>query len=184
MVYTDYIEENNGNCKKIEVKAPMSFEDLLIGNSILASSTFFRRSSFEIYAREVNCYTREWIMEDYPMWLWMSLKGYLGHIQSYSVKYSINNNSITHKPNYIKRKIFQENVNEIRRFFYDIHPTKNVNVEQVGLTELRNLAFVYGKYDDYKAYNNQIINKSFVFRVAANNKVFFYLLRLTYNLMR
>lgn len=50
------------------------FEDLLSGNSVVASTTCFRKYLLDQYLSEVNTASKGWKMGDYPIWLYLAIK--------------------------------------------------------------------------------------------------------------
>lgn len=108
----DLIENriNNNNCDTL-------FEDLLNGNQIGALTIFYRNIVYFEYIEDIRPLEKLWLMEDYPFWLWISLKYKIKYIPDLTAVYRIHSNSISNSNNLLKEILFEFNVAQIREFF-------------------------------------------------------------------
>ena len=122
---------------------------LIYNNYICASSACFTKKFFSDYVRSVDPLSKNWKMEDYPMWLFAYQYYKIGYSDVPLVNYRIISNSITHDSNIKKRIEFEENVYEIRKYFFK-NNSKILN--KIKTIYLGNLAYLYKKNDDYVKY--------------------------------
>lgn len=138
-----------------------SFRDLLNINVIPTPSTLMRRSCELEYLSEIRPETRNWLMGDYPRWLYYSYRWKIKYMKDevFAV-YRVLGESASHSTNYSKTKAFVENTFEISRFFAEyfnqdeLYNNDNLN---------RNLflvAFSFGKLDEALLKFKIIKNKS------------------------
>lgn len=104
------------------VVGPYAFEvkdakSLLSGNGIPTLSTCFRRELLMRYLDEVNPYNKNWLMGDYPMWLWFLLHTKAYFLDDVTARYRILQNSASHSTDIRKVIAFEESVLDIKIFF-------------------------------------------------------------------
>ena len=94
-----------------------TFEKLLQGNGIPTPTVCMRRDVVDAYLRVIHPDEKPWIMEDYPMWLWISKNSKIERINDILAVYSINTESVSHSDNYLKEERFAENVHKIGLYY-------------------------------------------------------------------
>lgn len=94
-----------------------SFKALLQCNHIPAVSICFRKDKITKYISDINPQNKDWLMEDYPFVLWMSLYSSIHYIPEILCVYRKNTHSVSHSPDLIKYLNFERNVLDIREFF-------------------------------------------------------------------
>lgn len=95
----------------------ITFDDLLKENSIPTLTTMFRKSLFDTYEEQLSPYKNNWLMGDYPLWLWLSYNSLIAFIPEVSGVYRILEDSACHSNSLVRKVTFQINVNDIRLFF-------------------------------------------------------------------
>jgi len=115
-----YVEKGNKR-ERWEVlsmyECDYNFDDFLQVNRIGALSVCFRGDLYSKYLNDINPLQKEWLMEDYPFWLWVSANTKVKYIPDITAVYRILENSISNSNNCCKKLIFELNVLEIREFF-------------------------------------------------------------------
>lgn len=94
-----------------------SFEDCLLANPIPAVTVCFRNDLFKQYFFEIDPLKHDWIMEDYPMWLWFYKNSTVKYLDVLFANYRYLENSVSHSKNLEKQLIFIRNTCNIRHFF-------------------------------------------------------------------
>ena len=162
------------------------FTRLLRGNTIPACTVIFRKDLALRYIDEVSLFERNWLMEDYPFWLWISLRSKIGFIDEPLAIYRVLDNSLSHFTDRKKEKSFSLSRLEIMKFFMEINGTtlpisfkKTLLKHQAELTFLEPTTFSIDKLraDLTSAENNDLgmhakILLLFSFFPAATNYLF------------
>lgn len=91
-----FLQEKNKNLWKTFGSKRETFDELIEGNRIPALTTCMRRSEFERYVAEENPVEKTWLMEDYPMWLWFSLRSRICFLNDTFAVYRVLVNSLSH----------------------------------------------------------------------------------------
>lgn len=101
-----------------------SFADLLIGNNIPAMSVCFRKYLIRKYVEEVDPVNKDWLMEDYPFWLWLSIFSKIAYMKNnINSVYRIFDDSISHSADINKSLRFVKSTYCIKKYFCDLTQT-------------------------------------------------------------
>lgn len=103
--------------KKTYGRKSNDFEDVLIANPIPALSVCMRKGLVCQYIEDVNPVDRDWVMEDYPMWLWFFTNSNVEFIDNELVVYRELVESVSHSKNFLKTLRFIRSIYEIKVFF-------------------------------------------------------------------
>lgn len=95
----------------------IEFDSLMLENIICAATVCFRKELISDYIDEIKPLTKEWIMEDYPLWLWICKKQLIFYMNTKLCVYSVRYKSISHPDSKQKQLAFLDNTNKIRCFF-------------------------------------------------------------------
>ena len=93
------------------------FMALIKGNVVPAVTAAFRHDHLVQYINEIEPMDRPWLMEDYPLWLWLARKGKVIFDRTVLGAYRVKNGSASHLIEREKRESFQRSYEEIRDFF-------------------------------------------------------------------
>lgn len=135
-----------------------SFDDLILENKIPAVSVCFQRVLFENYRNQINPQDKNWLMEDYPMWLWFSKESKIQFLDEDFAAYRLLSGSITHSKDLEKNVNFEYNCYEIKKFYSDYYNTKIKNYNRDYFWFKANLNQCFATLSDTNRQN--IINKS------------------------
>lgn len=112
-----YIDGKKKYGKKFGEKRE-SFESLLGGNTIPAVTACFRRDLLEKYLEDINPLGKNWLMEDYPLWLWFSHESKVYFINKVLAIYRVLDESASHNSDIIKILRFRQGEADIKKFYY------------------------------------------------------------------
>ena len=98
-------------------KRKETFAELMLENSIPAVTVCFRKDKLYEYIKEINPIARNWLMEDFPMWLWFSKNSKIKFINRVYAVYRNLEVSASHSNNAEKIKRFNDSCLDIRIFF-------------------------------------------------------------------
>lgn len=131
-------------------KKATTFLELLRDNTIPTLTTCFRKVLYEKYFHEISPAKYNWKMGDYPLWLYLSIKGELHFINEISGIYRVLKESASHSNDISKNIAFKENYFEIKKFFIDKYLDGNVKLYKI-LEKQKNwsLFIEYIMKDDY-----------------------------------
>ena len=130
MCYTkakQFVQSKKKYLKKIGNKSK-GFRDLLIHDSVVPTlTTCFRTDLFKEYFVEICPQKQNWLMGDYPMWLFFSKKSKIFFLNKTSAVYRILTNSASHSSDKEKIKAFYKSLYNVKQYFcekynYEIFP--------------------------------------------------------------
>lgn len=98
-----------------------SFEDLVIGNKIPTLTTLYKIELYEKYVKNIKPETKNWLMGDYPMWLWFSVYSKIIFLEEETSVYRLLENSASHFDNYNKFEKFSSSTRDIRMYFNELY---------------------------------------------------------------
>lgn len=149
MCYTyakTFDENNKKNCRKIGVKRE-DFEDILYkGNPVPAVTVCFKNSLIQSYCTEIVPLDKNWLMEDYPIWLYISKVSKVRFLNEETCAYRVLNESASHSGDIEKSVNFAYSTWEIQNFF----SKKYLNKEFSPFDEHSVLAHIYINLNDRK----------------------------------
>ena len=90
---------------------------LLKGNTIIAPTICIRNSLVRKYINEIEPIKKEWLMEDYPLWLWVAANSKIKFFYHPMAGYRMLQISASHNPDPKKDIAFMDSVYDIKRFF-------------------------------------------------------------------
>ncbi len=131
-----------------------SFAGLLDFKIVPTLSRLDRRSIYEHYLSEIKPYDREWIMGDFPVVLYYSIKSKIHLINDVTCVYRVTDNSASHSKDINKLLNFYDNADVIRLFFINKY-IKDTNertklLQLVKKNEIKYKINLYIQYSDYK----------------------------------
>ena len=98
------------------------FEKLLTtGNKVPALTVCLRKKLVERYVNEIQPQEKNWLMEDYPMWLWFSHECKVKFFNEVTAVYRALENSASHSVDVEKQFRFEKNTEEIKEFYSKIY---------------------------------------------------------------
>jgi glycosyltransferase involved in cell wall biosynthesis len=110
------------------------FNSIIKLNCIPAPTVVFKRELIFQYISDINPETKDWMMEDFPFWLYLSLKSTICFLNSTTAVYRIVCNSITHDLNLLKSLKFELSVISVQSFFYKyakLEYDKNIHIDNL-----------------------------------------------------
>lgn len=150
-----------------------SFMQLIMGNTIPAVSVCIRKDVINEYINDVKPEEQNWLLEDYPIWLWLTNK-YLVHfiIEPTSV-YRVQRTSVSRSIDYRKIEKFERSVFDIQLFFLQKN-NMQLNYEHLFDLMMQRLMFLslfncnknmyFQYYEQVKMKKMKMIVKAFLLR--------------------
>ncbi|MEE3410072.1 MAG: glycosyltransferase [Treponema sp.] len=103
----------------------LDFKDLYYkGNKIPALTVCARMDFFKKYLQEVNPQEKNWLMEDYPFYLYAAFESKIYFINETLAVYRVVENSLSHQVDINKELRFEKSVYDIKKFFADKYSLK------------------------------------------------------------
>ena len=158
MCYTKakFWNENKQNYeKKLFGSDIESFEKLLTtGNKVPALSVCLKKNLVEKYITEIKPQEKNWLMEDYPMWLWFSHECKVKFFDEVTAVYRVLENSASHSVDVEKQFRFFESTVQIKEYFYDLYEDDSIKWER----EQEYFSFFFYLFRKYgKKYKKNVI---------------------------
>lgn len=175
------------------------FENLLVNNCISAPTVCFHKNLYLKYLKEIDPLSKDWIVEDTPMWLWFSIHSKIKYIDEPTVVYRIISGSISNTNSSRKHFDFLKSRLSIKKYFID-----NYNGSKEALMFIYDDFYRESEYHalklkeketikaiaiHYKEYNNLLKFYYFIFmiKMAKHKNIyifFFFVYRVYYKLKR
>lgn len=130
MCYSDVRELLNREWKSITSKGFVDFDDLILENCIPALSVCLRRTLLEEYRKVIKPQGKNWLMEDYPIWLWFSIYSNIQYLPFELGVYRIQENSLSHSIAIEKQVAFMKSTIDIRNYYLALQGKKIVNFDE------------------------------------------------------
>ncbi len=112
-----YNQEKESLTSTLLGKDYISFIDLLKTNCIPTLTVIIRTNLYLNYIKDVKPEQENWLMGDYPMWLWFSKNSQIKYYQYITSVYRLLQNSASHSTDVDKIIKFNESVYDIKRFY-------------------------------------------------------------------
>ena len=118
-------------------KKQTSFQSFLYGgNSVPALTICIRNSIIKNYLKEIQPERKNWLMEDYPEWLYCSRTSNIYFNSSVTAVYRVFDHSVSHNSDFNKQLLFLKNIEQIKHFFgiffheqYEIKDDKRISFD-------------------------------------------------------
>ncbi len=111
-----FLEEQNKFSGDLIGSDGCSFKDLLIHNNIPSLSCCIRTSVVKDYLKEIDPLSKNWTLEDYPLWLYTAATGRIKFLDEVHSIYRITGGSVMHKNGDDDIEMLQ-NVLDMKLFF-------------------------------------------------------------------
>lgn len=153
-----------------------SFNDLLRnGNRIPTLTVCIRKFLLLQYLNDIKPETKNWLLGDYPMWLWVAHESKIHFYSQKTSVYRVLTQSASHNPNPTKELDFCKSCYSVRRFFADKYMISIENFD-----ENINFFYIYLKrYLKRKSKDDLVKFNEFYSKIAKKNwkhKIYFFLL--------
>ena len=180
MCYTcakEFFQDKKKFSKKNFGSYVASFEDLLVnGNRIPTLTVCARKELIMQYVDEIKPREKNWLMGDYPMWLYLSYKSKIHFFNKQTAVYRVLSESASHSKDVSKSVSFFKSYYEIRSFFankYNARFDEKYNENEVYIS----FAFAKSCREALlKVNSNNIGTKYKIIKISAKTKFSFYML--------
>lgn len=123
MVYGhSYLLTNEGRLVSQKAREIKNLETLLMNNPLRTATICVRKMLYDRFRTETKEHTDEWLMGDYPMYLWLFVTSRISLIDTaFAVYNKHNQGSATDFPDFEKGRKFVSSVIRIKRYFYSFY---------------------------------------------------------------
>lgn len=157
--------QKKGAFSKTTLGKPVAdFDDLLQnGNRIPTLTVMLRKSLHERYREEIHPENKDWLMGDYPMWLYVAHESKVKFLDSVTSVYRVLEESASHSEDFAKKEKFINSTFDIIKYFSDYAGLELKNdMEIKRLFSLATEAFVYDEIQKGKEYLSMIDYKCLI----------------------
>lgn len=177
LVYTDskvYYDSKKsfGILEKAKNRKQNFFEDLISSTSDIYTLTVcFKKELIQKYIKEVDPISKDWLMGDLPLWLFISSESKIHYIDEVSSVYRVLEESASNTKNISKHLAFRKSAFEIRLYFLEKYCPNNLKLKK-DITSL----YLYEQLVWNKVYNGtfkQFLQFFYHFHLRNNNFRFF-----------
>ncbi len=99
----------------------VDFRSFLIREETITPTVMFRAEHQKLYEKEIQPYTRGWLMGDTPLWLWLSKNGKVHPIDIITARYNAHAGSVSRTGSYDRQIEFHKSALDIRLFFINLY---------------------------------------------------------------
>jgi glycosyltransferase involved in cell wall biosynthesis len=138
------------------------FESIVCFNGITTLTVLFREELRKRFGDEIRPLAPGgWLMGDYPIWLYLSLKGKIHYIAEPLGVYRLQPESASHSADLQKSLDFADNVCQVRLFFMDyaerITGVRNAKLrKKVAVENMKRMLSVYYSFNDFAGAKNYL----------------------------
>lgn len=160
-----------------------SFEDLLFnGNRIPTLTVVVRTNLYFTYKDEIHPEQQNWLMGDYPIWLWIAHKSKVKFLSYITAVYRVLRESASHSYDIEKQLIFSKSYHNIQNYFierYTSHKRIEFNEKSVRVW-LMAINSLYSREEVLSIILslNKFQGKDKILLFICRNSILFFLLRL------
>lgn len=168
MYYTKcrfYFEKSKHFSKKAWGGDRVTFDQLIIENTIPTLTVLYRKNPYLRYEKEKHSIGKNWKMGDYPFWLWLSHNSVIYFSKEITGVYRVLQESASHNTKVESQEDFVFSTYSIIKYFTEFFRCKNLYNDQRLYKSLYNNAVKFGDFAREKSYYQMICSPSFVQRV-------------------
>lgn len=103
-----------------------TFESLIVNNTIPTLTTVIRTNLIHSYTQEIKPETHNWLMGDYPKWLYIAANSKIKFFPEVTGIYRILNNSASHHTNIVNQLKFTLSYFKISEYFANKYNSKEI----------------------------------------------------------
>lgn len=157
-----YVQHDNGAVEKIEMGSDkVSFEQILCDNPIVMLTTCVRKSLLEDYYQDLDycrnngIHNMQWMMGDYPMWVYVAYKAKIYCMPEVTGVYRILQESASHSKNIYKEIAFIKNRMEISHFYAKRYGKERLYCK-INYTGMKHITYKLLKSDKIEDLKNEM----------------------------
>jgi glycosyltransferase involved in cell wall biosynthesis len=150
MCYTkckNFFQESGEIQKKSWGGNGVSFNELMNSNCIPTLTTVIRVKLLEEYFLDINPKLNQWMMGDYPIWIWFTKNSKIKFIDEVTGIYRVRRTSLSHSSEVEDKIIFAKSYLSIQRFYAKKYKLEISDIE-FGKIELSIELKIYAIYGD------------------------------------
>ncbi|MHA6612409.1 glycosyltransferase [Photobacterium damselae] len=163
LVHTPIFTLKDVEVNIIECNKNLSTKDLLKDNKVCTLSTMFRKKDFMSFIHEFSFVMNNWLMLDWPLWIYLSNYGEIHYINDITSVYRIFPESASHSMDNKKRSLFLTSTVEMR---LNIIKKLNLSIKE---------EYIYNSFIRLAIINNIPVKKSILRKSSLMNKIYYIL---------
>lgn len=107
----------------------ISFKSLLKGDFHVGTATVcFRKDFYKSYIQEIATDSKDWLMGDFPLWMYISQKSKIYYLNEICSVYRVIEESASHSKEIEKLMEFENSVREIKHYFLNKFDSKGIQL--------------------------------------------------------
>ena len=168
-----YIQSKQSISDEVVGKDFVSFEQLIISNTVSTMTTMIRSNAYNEYIQEKKTWgEKRWRMGDYPIWLWCSLNGECHFFDEIFGVYRILDESASHSKEINQQISFVLDFKEIQLFFINKYSKSSRIKYKVLCRDSFTLLKLYYRAKSYKLIHcvSQLLYYSFQYSITLFGK--------------
>ena len=152
MSYTrcNHLDQRTGIIKKGPDSNYKGFKSLLLKNCIVTISVVLRTDKYWEYYKEIKPSQYNWLMGDYPKWLFMAANYNIHYLPDITSVYRMHQGSATRPLDFEKKKNFLQSHVDIQHFFAKKYNMPNEVLNTIDYMSYYNLTLAYTNVKQYK----------------------------------
>lgn len=161
--YIIYDEETNQS-RKVSIRDRINFEILIKKKNLIPTLTTCIKSELIFsYLKEINPIDKKWPVGDYPLWLYLSLKGDIGIINDFTAVYLKRITSASHKSNIKEQYSYYNQTYNVPTFFVNKYGSSQYLKKTILKNKVKtliNYSYFTGNYKSLKKWILYSIKKT------------------------
>lgn len=139
-----YYNNNNEFSSKAEGGPNESFDDLMRTNTIPTLTVLYRRDMLQKYYDDIRPFEKQWLMGDYPMFLYFAHEGKIKFMKDIFAMYRVLGESASHSKDENKAERFVYSTYDIIRFYSEYYNRPDLYKQDNLYKALFRNAFMFG----------------------------------------
>lgn len=120
-----YYQQNKNEISEKSFGGPRTkLNELFLGNTIPALTVCYRKELVEKYLAEIQPQTKDWRLEDLPMWLWFAKNSKIKFINKPIAVYRVLEESESHSNDTEKYQLYAKSCRDVRAFYSELYNEK------------------------------------------------------------
>ena len=156
-----------------------TFEELVKGNTVPTPTVLYRKDSYLLYQTKIKPFEKEWLMGDYPLWLFFACEGKIKFLNKSLAVYRILPESASHTNSEKKEERFIYSTYEIIKFYTRLYNKECVYDERMLQISLFNHYVRFYKIEEalelYKSITNPPLKVRLKWYIIRNRTIYNFL---------
>jgi glycosyltransferase involved in cell wall biosynthesis len=155
-----YIQQQGRYLRRTFGGNAITFDQLINGNTVPTLTACVKKDLYLQYLKEINPASKNWLMGDYPLWLWFAHKSKIFFINNVVGVYRILQESVSHSKDMEKEMRFCISFIDIKKYFMSLYNYRGIDFFTEELSSKAFIAASHNQYGYYKMYISRIGKKN------------------------